>query len=203
MRSPAVGSGPCHLICPEAYRAALARVIAATEAAEGTLDTVMEAAEAEAGTLDLDLAPVSLDALARGVADLYETAASEKGVELAVETGGSGTVSGDERRLRRALANLADNAIKYTPPGGRVTLTTGHDASAAWVAVADTGVGIDSSELPRVFDRLYRSERTRHERGLGLGLGLARAVAETHGGSLTVESVPGQGSVFTLRLPTA
>ena len=188
---------------PEAYRAALARVIAATEAAEGTLDTVMEAAEAEAGTLALDLAPVSLDALARGVADLYETAASEKGVGLTVETGGGGTVSGDERRLRRALANLVDNAIKYTPPGGRVTLTTGHDASAVWVAVADTGMGIDSSELPRVFDRLYRSERTRHERGLGLGLGLARAVAEAHGGSLTAESVPGQGSVFTLRLPTA
>ena len=93
--------------------------------------------------------------------------------------------------------------MKYTPPGGRVELTTGRDEGGAWVTVADTGVGIAESELGLVFDRLYRAEATRHERGLGLGLGLARAIAQAHGGSLTAESAPGEGSRFTLHLPTA
>lgn len=188
---------------PEAYRAALARVVEAVEAAQGTLDTVMEAAEAEAGALALDAAPLDLDALACDVADLYDLVADEKGVRLAVEAGGAGTVRADRQRLGRALANLVDNAMKYTPPGGRVEIATGHDAGGAWVAVADTGVGIDADDLPRVFDRLYRAEATRHQRGLGLGLALARAVAEAHGGSLGAESAPGEGSRFTLRLPTA
>ena len=187
---------------PEAYREALARVVEAVEAAQGTLDTVMEAAEAEAGALTLDAAPLDLDALARDVADLYELVADDKGVRLAVAAGGAGTVRADRQRLGRGLANLVDNAVKYTAPGGRVDVATGRDEGGAWVTVTDTGVGIAPDDLPRVFDRLYRAETTRHERGLGLGLALARAVAEAHGGSLTAESAPGEGSRFTLRLPT-
>ena len=174
--------------------------VEATEAAQDTLDTVMEVAEAEAG-LQLDLAPVHLGDIARDVADLYELVASEKGVSLAFEAGDAGVLVGDKRRLRRALANLVDNAVKYTPAGGRVVLTTGRDMAEAWVTVRDTGVGIAEGELPRVWDRLYRSERTRHERGLGLGLGLARAIAEAHGGRIEAESAPEHGSRFTLRLP--
>ena len=186
---------------PEAYREALGRVVEAAGDAQATLDAVLDVAEAEAGALALDLAPVDLDGLARDVADLYDLVADEKGVALAVEAGGAGAVRADRPRLRRALANLVDNAVKYTPPGGRVEVTTGRDAGVSWVRVRDTGAGIDSSELPRVWDRLYRSERTRHERGLGLGLGLARAIAEAHGGSLEAESAPGEGSTFTVRLP--
>lgn len=188
---------------PEAYRAALARVVAAAEAAQATLDTVLDAAEAEAGALRLEAAPLDLDALARDVADLYGPAADEKGVRLAVEADdAAGTVRADRQRLGRALANLVDNAVKYTPPGGAVTVATGRDAGAAWVAVRDTGPGIAPADLPRVFDRLYRAEAARHERGLGLGLALARAVAEAHGGTLSAESAPGEGATFTLRLPT-
>ncbi|MDT0630815.1 ATP-binding protein [Rubrivirga sp. S365] len=191
---------------PEAYRAALARVVEAAEAAQDTLDTVLDVAEAESGALHLDLAPVDLDGLARDVADLYELAASEKNVTLSADLGRGGAVRADAARLRRALANLVDNAVKYTPPGGRVTVTTGRDAgrpggAEAWVAVRDTGAGIAPDELERVWDRLYRSERTRHERGLGLGLGLARAIAEAHGGRVTAESGVGEGSTFTLALP--
>ncbi len=188
---------------PEAYRAALARVIEATEAAQDTLDTVMDVAEAEAGALRLDLAPTDLGAVASDVADLYELVASEKGVALAVGVAGGGVVPGDGRRLRRALANLVDNAVKYTPAGGRVTITTGRDGDEAWVAVSDTGAGIAPADLAHIWERLYRAERTRHERGLGLGLGLARAIAEAHGGRVTVESAPGEGATFTLRLPAA
>ncbi len=187
---------------PHAYRAALARVVEATEAAQATLDTVLEVADAEAG-ITLDLAPLTLDAVARDVADLYELVADQKGVALTVAGGDAPTVRADYKRLGRAVANLVDNAVKYTPPGGRVALATGHDGGEAWLSVRDTGAGIAPDDLPRVWDRLYRSERTRHERGLGLGLGLARAIAEAHGGRISIESAPGEGSVFTLRLPAA
>ncbi|PAP74201.1 sensor histidine kinase [Rubrivirga marina] len=187
---------------PEAYREALGRVVEAAGAAQATLDAVLDVAEAEAGALALDLGPVDLDDLARDVADLFDLVADEKGVALAVEPDGAGAVRVDRPRLRRALANLVDNAVKYTPAGGRVTVSTGRDDGEAWVRVRDTGPGIAPEELPRVWDRLYRSEQTRHERGLGLGLGLARAVAEAHGGRVTAESAVGEGSTFTLVVPT-
>ena len=135
------------------------------------------------------------------MADLYELVAAERGLTLELVTGARGSVLADGRRLRRALANLVDNAVKYTPSGGRVALTTGQTETEAWITVRDTGVGIAPGELPLVWDRLYRSGRTRHERGLGLGLGLARAIAKTHGGRLTAESTLGEGSAFTLTLP--
>lgn len=186
---------------PEAYRLALARIVEGAQAAQSTLDTVMDVAEAEAGALRLDLAPVDLDAVTADVADLYELVAEEKGVRLRVEAGTAGRVHADRQRLRRALANLVDNAVKYTPAGGHVALTLGGDETDAWVAVRDTGVGIAEDELPLVWDRLYRSERTRHERGLGLGLALARSIAEAHGGRLQAESTLGEGSCFRLHLP--
>ena len=187
---------------PEAYRAALARVVESTEAAQATLDTVLEVAEAEAG-LVLDLAPVRLDAVARDVADLYELVADEKGVRLALEASGVGPVRADRQRLRRAVAGLVDNAVKYTPRGGRVVVSTGRDEGEAWVRVRDTGAGIAPDDLPRVWDRLYRADAARHERGLGLGLALARAIVEAHGGTVEAESAVGDGSTFTLRLPLA
>ncbi len=185
----------------EGYRRALGRIVESAEAAEATLATVMEVAEADAGALRLDRGPVDLDAVVADVADLYGLVAEEKGVALAVGPARAGTVDGDRQRLRRALANLVDNAVKYTPPGGRVSVEAGRDDESAWVTVRDTGVGIAAGELPLVWDRLYRSERTRHERGLGLGLSLARAIAEAHGGRLDAESALGEGSAFTLRLP--
>ncbi|PAP77796.1 sensor histidine kinase [Rubrivirga marina] len=185
----------------EGYRRALGRIVESAEAAEATLATVMEVAEAEAGALRLDRTPVDLDAVVADVADLFGLVAEEKGVALTVGPGRAGTVDGDRQRLRRALANLVDNAVKYTPPGERVDIEAGGAPGAALVTVRDTGVGIAPDELPLVWDRLYRSERTRHERGLGLGLSLARAIAEAHGGRLDAESTLGGGSAFTLRLP--
>ncbi len=186
---------------PEAYRAALARVVEATEAAQATLDTIMDVAESRAGALALDVAPLRLDTLVRDVADLYGLTASEKGVGVEVIADASITVHGDIRRLRRAIANLVDNAVKYTPPGGHVRVETSEADGVARVTVRDTGVGIAADELPLVWDRLYRAAGTRHERGLGLGLGLARAIAEAHGGRVDAASVPGEGSAFTLALP--
>ena len=101
------------------------------------------------------------------------------------------------------FANLLDNAIKYTAAGGRVTLSVERrPPSDVAVTVADSGIGIASDELPRIWDRLYRGDRSRSERGLGLGLSLVKAFVRAHGGRVEVASEPGAGSRFTVVLPT-
>ena len=98
-------------------------------------------------------------------------------------------------------ANLIDNAVKYTPAGGRVVVDVDTADGRALLRVHDTGAGIDPAELPRIWDRLFRGDRSRTERGLGLGLSLVKAVVEAHGGRVDVTSAPGRGSTFTVSLP--
>jgi signal transduction histidine kinase len=109
-------------------------------------------------------------------------------------------VSADRDRLRQALANLVDNAIKYTPTGGSVEVDARQDAGAVSISVRDTGAGIPEHEIPRIWDRLYRGDQSRTTRGLGLGLSLVRASVEAQGGSVAVDSAPGHGSTFTITL---
>ena len=186
---------------PDAYREALARVVEASGAATATLDAIMEVAEAEAGMIRLDREPVAVADLVADVAGLYDLIAEEKGVAFEARVGAAGAVRVDRRRMRQALANLVDNAVKYTPPGGRVAVEAGEEGGVTRITVRDTGAGIAADELPRIWDRLYRSDRTRHERGLGLGLSFVRAIVEAHGGRVEVESRPESGSTFTVILP--
>ena len=188
---------------PEVYREALVQVIEASESATATLDAIMEVAEAEAGTLRLRREPVAVADLVADVTDLYSFIAEEKGVVFETRVGAAGAVSVDRGRMRQALANLVDNAVKYTPPGGRVTLEAERREAVTRIVVRDTGPGIAADELSRIWERLYRSERTRHERGLGLGLSFVRAIVEAHGGRVEVESERDSGSVFTVVLPEA
>jgi len=111
--------------------------------------------------------------------------------------------TGDSRMIQRMLANLLDNAIKYTPSGGRVDVSVSNqDPEQILISVADTGVGIVSNDLPLVFERFYRGDQSRSESGIGLGLSLARAIARAHSGDITVTSLPNQGSTFTITLPS-
>jgi signal transduction histidine kinase len=114
-------------------------------------------------------------------------------------------VAGDADRLRQLLLNLADNARRYTPVGGRITFRVGLVGDQAEVAVADTGPGIAPADVPYIFNRFYRGDpaRARPGGGAGLGLSIARAIAEAHGGCLTAANQPGGGAAFTLRLPLA
>jgi signal transduction histidine kinase len=113
------------------------------------------------------------------------------------------TVRGDETQLTSMFTNLVDNAIKYTPPGGRVEVTGGMENGEIVVSVSDTGIGIPEAKLPRIFERFYRVDKARSKAtgGTGLGLSIVRHVAENHGGRVTVESVVGEGSAFTVYLP--
>ena len=104
--------------------------------------------------------------------------------------------------MRQALANLVDNAVKYTPAGGRVVVAAGPSGeTSVIISVTDTGVGIPADELPHIWSRLYRGDKSRSERGLGLGLSLVKAIVEAHAGCVTASSEPGSGSVFTVILP--
>jgi signal transduction histidine kinase len=103
--------------------------------------------------------------------------------------------------MRQAVANLVDNAIKYTPAGGRVTVTAASTDGGLRIEVADTGIGIPPTDLPRIWDRLYRGDRSRSERGLGLGLTLVKSIVEAHGGRAEAHSDPGAGARFVVEVP--
>ena len=186
----------------EYYRERLADCVEESDRVLVMLNTLMDISEAESGTLRLRREPVSLaDVVARAV-DLYRDVAEAKGVTLEARAAGNEVVvTADRTRLEQVAANLIDNAVKYTPPGGRVDVEIERGEAAAVLRVRDTGPGIPADEQPRIFDRLFRGDTSRAERGLGLGLSLVKAIVEAHGGSVEVNSDPGRGSAFTVRLP--
>jgi two-component system, OmpR family, sensor kinase len=158
-------------------------------------------AQADAG-LQLQLQPVELDTLILDVYRQGQVISQGTGVRVRLGAEDQAVVLGDADRLRQLLLNLVDNAIKYTPSDGDVTLTLKREAGWVLVSVADTGCGIPEEDLPHIFERFYRADRSRaRPGGAGLGLSIAKWVAEAHGGELEVESEPGQGTVFTLYLP--
>jgi signal transduction histidine kinase len=188
---------------PAHARDSIADALEETERVTGTLNALLDLSEAEAGAMRLQVESVPASSLLSDVEELYADLAEEKGVALECRCPEGLAVSGDRRRLRQAFANLLDNAIKYTPSGGRVTIEARSEGERAVVSVSDTGPGIPLEEQARIWERLYRSDASRSERGLGLGLSLVRAIVHAHGGSVELESAPGEGARFTVRLPPA
>jgi signal transduction histidine kinase len=146
---------------------------------------------------------VDLSALAEQATAMAAPAAVRKGIELGHVRGAPLMVRGDGEQLALLLGALLDNAIKFTPPGGHVTVETGVDAGMAFVTVEDTGIGIDPRHHERVFDRFYRAQPVAGDKSPGLGLSLVRAVAAAHGGRASLRSVPDLGSIFRVDLPPA
>ncbi len=165
------------------------------------IDTMLEIAEAEAGVQRLALARLEPTVLVAQALELYEGVAEERHVALSGDLPPTPALEGDRRRLLRALANLIDNAIKYTPAGGRVEVLLRQRTGRVEIIVRDNGPGIPAAEVPHLFERFYRGDRSRHLPGNGLGLSLARAVAHAHGGEIRMESSHGVGSTFILSLP--
>ncbi len=182
---------------------ALAACIEEADRILSLLNGLMDIAEAENGVMRLERRREELPPLIRDIADLYRYAAEEKGIRLREELPEALPAAVDPSRFRQVVANLLDNAVKYTPAGGEVTVRARQADGQAVIEVEDTGIGIYPAELPRIWERLYRGDRSRSQPGLGLGLSLVRAVVRAHGGTVEARSRPEQGALFTVRLPAA
>ena len=186
---------------PAAAREALADCLEESERVLNMLNTLMDITEAEAGMMKLQREQADLCQLAREVVELYEYVAEEKKITVCTELPLPCEAPVDRTRMRQVFANLLDNAIKYTPAGGSVTISVRDEPGRAVVIFRDTGIGIPVEEQDKIWSRLYRGDKSRSQRGLGLGLSLVKAVVEAHGGKATVSSQVDQGSEFTISLP--
>jgi len=168
------------------------------------LDDLSALAEAERPGLLLDAVPADLAAIAGAQTAAFASAFADKGIALSSVLHPA-IVDGDPKRLEQIVVNLLSNALRYTDAGGSVRVAVRRDGADALLEVADTGIGIAAEDLPRVFTRFWRGEksRSRDTGGAGIGLSIVKELVQAHGGRVAVESVPGEGSVFRVELPLA
>jgi heavy metal sensor kinase len=184
------------------YEAMAASTIEECDRLLDMINAMLLISKTEAGVDKLSMEEIDLAPLARDACELFRPSAEDKEIALHCKAPEKMQLTGDSRMIQRMLANLLDNAIKYTPPGGRVDVSVSNqNPEQILISVADTGVGIASGDLPLVFERFYRGDQSRSESGIGLGLSLAKAIAHAHNGDITVTSAPGAGSTFTATLP--
>lgn len=158
----------------------------------------------EAGELPLDMGEVQPKTLLQAVAARYQAAAEQKQIDLQTEAPAAlPAIQADHDRMIQVLGNLVHNALRHTPAGGRVTLSAGRQDGQLRIAVNDSGPGIDPQDLPHVFERFYRADKSRQRDGAGSGLGLAiaKSLVEAHGGRIWADSPPGQGTSMVVELP--
>lgn len=168
------------------------------------VEELLELSRIESGEVPMAQDTVNMDEVLRNAVVRLKHIAGQAHVELSFESNGDGGyVRGDADRLERVAINLINNAVKFTPEGGSITLTKTVSDGVMTVSVRDTGVGIDLDDIPRVFERFYKVDRSRQEGGTGLGLAVVKHTIEAHGGTVGVESTPGSGSTFWFRLPLA
>ena len=157
---------------------------------------------ADADTQGAMTGDVDLSAVCGDAAEILEALGEAKGIAVETNISPDIHVAGDAQKLKQMILNVGDNAIKYTPVGGRVTVTLESEGAAAIIEVADTGIGIPTGELPRVFDRFYRVAAVGlRATGTGLGLAIAKRIVEVHDGQISVDSAPGNGACFRMTLP--
>lgn len=144
---------------------------------------------------------LDLSLLIRGVMNNFKILSNHKKIKMAIEEDESVAVLGDEKQLKQLFLNLLDNAIKYTPDGGRVDIRIRKKSPFAQVDIKDTGCGIREEEIAHIFDRYYRAEKTEGFHGFGLGLNIVKSIVDSHGGSVSVASNIGKGTTFTIYLP--
>jgi len=185
----------------EDYRGLAGAVVEECDSLVGVINTMLEIAETDAGVKPLILQPVDVAEIVRDVAELYSVVAEDKEIHLALKISDRPLiVSGDRSRLQRAFANLLDNALKFTPVGGRVLLEARQNGDGVGISVTDNGVGISSSDLPHVCERFYRADRSRSAPGTGLGLSLVQSIVHAHAGDLRIVSDETSGTQVTIHL---
>jgi len=165
------------------------------------IDTMLLISKEESGISERGGKRVDISQIIREAFELFSPIAEEKGIRFLNRVSDDIVITGDFHGLQRMIINLMENAIKYTPAGGIVTVLSNIENDHIKIILNDTGIGISGEDMPHIFKRLYRCDRSRSQQGFGLGLSLALAVAHAHGGDITVESRLGKGSTFTVILP--
>jgi heavy metal sensor kinase len=183
------------------YQSMAASTVEECDSLLGMINTMLEISEFEAGVATLSITKVDISGLIKEACDLFQPLAEDKGLVIKSKVPPQCLLSGDKSKLQRALTNLLDNAIKYTPSGGTITASIEEGEKGVIIAVHDTGRGIAANDIPHIFDRFYRVDKSRSESGAGLGLSLVLAIVQAHGGDIEVDSSPDAGSTFTVVLP--
>jgi signal transduction histidine kinase len=165
------------------------------------INTMLDISEAEAGVTNLKKTEINITDVIQNAVELYRPSAEKNGVAIITEVPDKTIVHGDLQSLKRMIVNLLDNAVKYTPAEGTVTVSLSDDEDQVVISVKDTGIGISEDDLPHIFKRLYRCDTSRSQPGFGLGLSLALAIARAHAGEIAALSQRGKGSTFTVTLP--
>ncbi|HPQ42652.1 MAG TPA: ATP-binding protein [Syntrophales bacterium] len=183
------------------YETMTASIIEECDRLLDMISTMLVISRFEAGVGDLNRTEIDLAGVVKNACELFRPSAEDKQLSLTCRTPETLAYTGDTGMLQRLISNLLDNAIKYTPSGGAVTIILEkQDDTATVLKVCDTGTGIAEAERTHIFERFYRGDESRSTEGTGLGLSLARAIARAHGGDIAVESEPGKGSTFTVTL---
>lgn len=182
-------------------REALADCVEEADAVLTMLTTLMDITEAESGVMQLNVVRQSIAILLADVLDMYQLIAEEKRIAVDVDVDPALIAVVDPIRIRQAFGNLVDNALKYTADGGAIRITARAQADRVVIEFKDSGMGISQDEQSRIWNRLYRGDKSRSQRGLGLGLSLVKAIIEAHQGSVAVASELSSGSTFTVTLP--
>ncbi len=188
---------------PEEYQHVLKSGLEEIDRINHLVEGLLLLARADAGMLRLDRRQVNMKKLVQEVCEQIKVVADERSINLHADSLEPVSVVGDQEHLRRLLLNIVDNAIKYTPQGGSVTMSLESDGDWVSIKISDTGIGFSSEDKERIFGRFHRAAeaRARDEKGVGLGLNIARSIAEAHGGRIDVDSTIGRGSTFSIRLP--
>jgi two-component system phosphate regulon sensor histidine kinase PhoR len=186
---------------PEVAREFLTRADGELDRLVLLVEELLELSRIESGEQPVVLEDTDVQGLLQEAVRRLNSQAERAEVTLSLEDAALGIARLDASRLERAVINLIQNAIKFTPPGGRVTVAGSRTAGAVEIAVRDTGIGIGSDELPRIFERFYKADHSRASVGSGLGLALVKHAVEEQGGTVKVDSTPGEGSTFTITVP--
>ncbi len=167
----------------------------------GIINTMLDISEAKAGLSKLSISQVDISKIVDETCELFRPIAEDKNTRIIKKLSDHTFIWADNQKLQRVVSNLLDNALKYTPAGGTITVTIEGDADQVVVSVNDNGIGISREDLPHIFRRFYRCDRSRSQPGTGLGLSWARAIIEAHGGHISATSTLNERSTFTVTLP--
>jgi len=188
---------------PDDYRKALETISQESDYMSSVIGKLLFLARSDAGKEQLNFEDVDLKELIIGLAANIEAFAQDKGIKFTVDTKDDVNVSGDKVKLRQLFTNILENAVRYTPADGKISISLLEKESNAVVSISDTGIGIPPEHLPHIFERFYRVDkaRARADGGVGLGLAIAKIIAESHKGKIQVESEVGKGTTFIVSIP--